>query len=71
MTEKEANSIEAKKGVGKKVLGFAFVALGVLNSLFAMKAGVTERSYLNVALIGAGALLFFAGMRQARRRGSK
>lgn len=56
----------AAKGVTRRVIGFALVALGVLNSLFKTKAGITETSWLNLILIGAGAIIFFSALKRGR-----
>ncbi len=54
------------KGVTRRVIGFALVTLGVLNSLFKTKAGIEETSWLNIILIGAGAIIFFSAIRRGR-----
>ncbi len=63
--EKEG-SIDFKKGTNRKILGFVLVAVGVLNSMFQMKAGLDERSFLSIGLIAVGAILFFTGVRKTR-----
>ena len=64
--ETNKDNSTAVKGVNRRVIGFALVALGVLNSLFKVKAGITETSWLNIILIGAGAVIFFSAMRRGR-----
>ncbi len=66
--EADKDKTSAVKGVNRRVIGFALVALGVLNSLFKAKAGLTGTSWLNLILIGAGAIIFFSALRQGRSR---
>jgi len=54
-------------GVTLKVLGFALLAVALLNGMFLMKSGVEDGEHFNVALTAAGAVLYGLGMWRSRR----
>ena len=59
----------SNRGVKTRLLGFALMLLGVLNSLLTLRAGVPAYEFL--LLIVFGAVIFFIGTVRGSRKSGK
>lgn len=59
---------EPSTNTALKILGFMLICLAVLNNMLSLKSGTEVNPYLNMALLGGGAILYFSARLRQRKR---